>query len=119
MVGTVAVVGPAGAARTKVAKCVGDAGIAVLEMDELTTPRRFIAIVVVDERDDPSDGRARVMAWLGIGSTRIVVMTPKPAAWTPLARSYERRLAVLPAPAFSWQIVDCLRALIGDDDSSG
>ena len=119
MTGTVAVVGPSGAARAKVATCLGDAGIAVLEVDDIAAPRRFVAVVVVDESDElDADLRARVIAWLKIGSTRIVVMTLKPAAWAPLARTYERRLSVLVAPAFGWQIVDSLRALIRDDEGA-
>lgn len=116
MLGTVAVVGPPGAARAMVAACLGGAGIAVLEVDDLAAPRRFVAIVVVDETDGrETDVRARVMSWLRIASTRIVVMTLKPAAWSTLARTYDRRLSVLVAPAFGWQIVDCLRAVIRDD----
>lgn len=113
MLGTVAVVGPSGAARAKVATCLGDAGFAVLEVDDLASPRRFVAVVVVDDRDQlAAEVRARVLEWLGFESTRVVVMTLKPAAWSTVVRTYEGRVSVLVAPAFGWQIVDSLRAVI-------
>ena len=113
MADTVALVAPAGAARTQVAKYLDDAGILVHEVDELAAPHRFAAVVVIDEPDDhAAEMRARVQGWLDVGSSRIVVMTPKPVAWTALARAHDDRLRVIATPAFGWQIVDVVRAAL-------
>jgi hypothetical protein len=116
MTATVAVVAAPGAARAQVAKCVGDAGLSVVELDDLAMPLHYIVVVVIDERGDlAAHLRSRVESWLTAPSSRVVVMTPKPVSWSSLARANDRSLLVLAAPAFGWQIVDAVRAVIGGD----
>jgi hypothetical protein len=115
VVGTVAILGPTDASRQQVAKCLSAAGIAVVEVSVLASPRRFVAIVVIDHQDELAlDLRASVQAWLATTTCGIVVMTRKPVAWAPLSRTSERRLSVLATPAFGWQIVDVVRAVCAD-----
>lgn len=106
----VALVSPAGDARSTLARYLTTAGFAVHEGDRPEIARSCTAVVAID--DGASDALvAEVRAWLKLTRLRrVVVVTAKPAALDELVAAYGDRLYVLPAPVFGWDVVDALRS---------
>lgn len=95
--------------RAALALYLTNAGFTVHPCEDLDVPNAFHALVLVGEEtlDDTLLGRVR--SWLKATKTqRMIVVTPKPAAFKTLATVFDR-LFVLPAPVFGWEIVDILR----------
>jgi hypothetical protein len=108
---TVALVGHADQSRGQIAKALRAARYDVFECEELSIATRFVAVVVIDDRDTGDALRARVQAWIKAPKRpRIVVISSNPAAWNAASLVHSDHLSVLPAPSFSWEIVDALRA---------
>lgn len=108
----VALVSPAGEARSALAGYLRNAGFDIHECDELGVPSSFGALVVVNPQDAGSDDLlSSVRSWIKLTKTqRVVVVTSKPTAFKELLAIHGERLRVLPAPAFGWDLVDALRA---------
>ena len=107
----VALVGRADPVRVQLARYLRDSGFDVFECDELALPQRFARAVVMDDGESsPPSVHKRVQAWISAGTPqRVVVVSPRPAGWSPIARAHPECVWVLAAPAFGWQIVDALR----------
>ena len=103
-------------ARAPLARYLEQAGFEVREQDAVVG-RPPPVLVWLSERDAAAeDVHGQVLAWLGdgeagaAGAERVIVVTSRPTALKDLVASHERRLVVLAAPVFGWQIVDALRA---------
>jgi hypothetical protein len=108
---TVALVARADKSRTLIAKCLRDGGYEVFECEDLAIATQFAGVVIVDDTEGSEPTRLRVQSWLKRPKTpRIVVISSKPASWKTLAMSHSDDVYVLAAPAFTWEIVDALRA---------
>ena len=106
----VALVARANKSRVLIARYLRDGGYDVFECEELAIPGRFIGVVIVDDEQSEST-RVRVQSWLRQGkSPRVVVISSKPSRWRALSLAHSDHVCVLAAPAFSWDVVDALRA---------
>jgi hypothetical protein len=107
----VALVARADKSRLRIAKALRDGGYDVFECEELSIASRFVGVVAIDDQDTGDAVRAQVQAWHKVSPRpRVVVISVKPTAWKALALAHGDCLVVLAAPAFSWEIVDALRA---------
>jgi vacuolar-type H+-ATPase subunit F/Vma7 len=106
----VAIVARASESRVQIAKHLRDGGYDVFECEQLAAAMRFAGVVIVD--DDPGESvRAIVQSWLRRSvSPRVVVISSKPSSWKALSLAHSEHLYVFAAPAFSWEVVDALRA---------
>jgi hypothetical protein len=106
----VALVAPANKARGQIARYLCEGGYDVFECEELAIATRFVGVVIVDE--EPNEVmRTHVQSWLRQSkSPRVVVISSKPSSWRTLSLAHSDHLSVLAAPAFSWDVVDALRA---------
>lgn len=107
----VAVVARANDSRSHIARYLRDGGYDVFECEDLAIPTQFAGIVMVDDLDPSDATRARVRSWLRLRrSPRVVIISTKPAGWKAIALAHSDQLRVLAAPAFSWDLLDALRA---------
>lgn len=105
----VALVARADGSRSQIAKYLRDGGYDVFECEELAIATRFAGVVVVD--DEPSESLEHVKSWLRRSKApRVVVISTKPSNWKAVSLLYSDQLYVFAAPAFSWDVVDALRA---------
>lgn len=105
----VALVAPANKSRVQIAKYLRDGGYEVFECEELEIATGFVAVVLVD--DESSECINHVKSWLRRSKApRIVVISSKPSSWRTVSLSHSDQLYVFAAPAFSWEVVDALRA---------
>lgn len=107
----VALVARANKSRVQIAKYLRDGGYDVFECEELAIAARFVGVVIVD--DEPSESmRNHVQSWLRHNKApRIVVISSKPSSWKALSLAHSDHVYVFAAPAFSWEVVDALRAM--------
>jgi hypothetical protein len=106
----VALVARASKSRVQIAKYLREGGYDVFECEELAIATRFVGVVIVD--DEPSEAaRGLVQSWLRHSKApRVVVISSKPSSWRALSLAHSDYLYVFAAPAFSWEVVDALRA---------
>lgn len=106
----VALVARATKTRVQIAKYLRDGGYDVFECEEIAIATRFVGVVIVD--DEPSESmRTHVQSWLRQGkSPRVVVISAKPSAWKAFSLAHSGHVYLFAAPAFSWEVVDALRA---------
>jgi hypothetical protein len=106
----VALIARANKSRVQIAKYLRDGGYDVFECEELAIATRFVGVVIVD--DEPSESaRSIVQSWLRHDNApRVVVISSKPSSWRALSLAHSDYLYVFAAPAFSWEVVDALRA---------
>jgi hypothetical protein len=81
-------------------------------------PRRrdgMRSLIWLADRDGEHDEVAdRIGTWLSADGARCaVVVTSRPAAFRALRVLHGRRLCVLPAPVFGWEVVDALARIRG------
>ena len=106
----VALVARANKSRIQIAKYLRAGGYDVFECEELAIATRFVGVVIVDDESGESK-RGVVRAWLRRTKVpRIVVISSKPSSWKTLSLAHGDHLYVFAAPAFSWEVVDALRA---------
>jgi hypothetical protein len=107
----VALVSDPGDTRTALADYLTKVGFDVFQCDELAVPSTFAALILIGRDEEPIESLVGVVrSWMRLGkSLRVVVVTSKPKALARLAASHGRRLRVLPAPAFGWDLVDAVR----------
>jgi hypothetical protein len=106
----VALVARANKSRVQIAKYLRGGGYDVFECEELAIATRFAGVVIVDDESGESQ-RGIVQAWLRRTKVpRIVVISSKPSSWRALSMAHSDHLYVFAAPAFSWEVVDALRA---------
>jgi hypothetical protein len=99
--------------RQKLASYLGTVGFDVDECTELGVPSAYSAVVML-ARDDAAAAaiEAQVRTWIEAAKPpRVVVVTSKPTAFRELLIAHARRLFVLAAPVFGWDVVDALRAV--------
>lgn len=108
----VALVSPAGQARSTLAGYLRNAGFDIHECDELGVPSSFGALVVVSTGGASGNELVtEVRSWIKLTKTqRVVVVTSKPTVFKDLLAVHGERLRVLAAPAFGWDLVDALRS---------
>ena len=106
----VAVLARANPSRAQIANYLRDSGYDVFECEELAIATSFTGVVIVD--DEPCDStRSTVQSWLHhTTSPRVVVISSKPSSWKALSLAHSDQVYVFAAPAFSWDVVDALRA---------
>ena len=106
----VALVARANRSRGQIAKYLREGGYDVFECEALEIATRFVGVVIVE--DEPSESaRGLVQSWLRHNKVpRVVVISPKPSSWRALSLAHSEFLYVFAAPAFSWEVVDALRA---------
>ncbi|HEY6179917.1 MAG TPA: hypothetical protein VIX73_35940 [Kofleriaceae bacterium] len=107
---TVALVAPADEQRIAVARYLAGAGFDVHECDELTVAGSFAAVVWL-AGDSAADLAPRARSWLRSSPPhRVVIVTTRPATLRALVAAHPDHLFVLPAPTFTWDLLDALRA---------
>jgi len=105
----VTLVAPDDRSRTAVARYLERSGFEVRRPRVNDTARTMVWLT--DHDRDLSETADAITAWLGgHGSRRAVVVTPRPVVFRALRETHGRRLVIVPAPAFGWQIVDALWA---------
>ncbi len=106
----IALVAPPDSARVQIATYLRDRGYEVQECDDLTTATRLFGVVILDRHDGGETARARVQSWsLRSKPVRVVVISATPVRWRALQLLLGEHLAVIPVPAFGWEVVDALR----------
>lgn len=105
----ITLVAPNDRSRVAVARYLERAGFDVCHQTSADAATTLVWLTAA--QSDTSDAADAVTAWLaGNTARRAIVVTPRPAAFRALREGHRRRLVVLPAPAFGWQIVDALWA---------
>jgi hypothetical protein len=105
----VTLVAPNDRSRTAVARYLERSGFQVRRPRVSDTACTMVWLT--DHDGDLSEAADAITAWLEEnGSRHAVVVTPRPVAFRVLREAHRRRLVILPAPAFGWQIVDALWA---------
>lgn len=106
----VALVARADKSRAMVAKYLRDAGYGVFECEDLSIVTRFVGVVIIED-DVRESMLVSVQSWLRHAKApRIVVISSKPSRWKALCLAHSDHLYVFATPAFSWEVVDALRA---------
>ncbi len=96
--------------RAMVATYLRDAGYDVFECEDLAIVTRFVGVVIIED-DVRESLHAHVQTWLRHPkSPRVVVISSKPSSWKALSLAHSDHLYVFATPAFSWEVVDALRA---------
>jgi len=115
-----ALIASAGDERDALRTYLAGAGFDVHICERLAVPTAFASLVLIGDAASSEAAIARtVRSWIKLArSARIVVVTFKPTALRGIASAYSRRLAVLAAPAFAWDVVDALRATDPTDPSN-
>lgn len=76
----------------------------------LVAPREGILVWLTDRRDDDQTIIDTVRVWLGAKSKlRAIIVTERPIRLKEAVDDARGRVCLLPAPVFSWQLVDALR----------
>lgn len=105
----VALVARADKSRGQLARYLRDGGYDVFECDELAIATHFVGVVLID--DESTECMNHVKSWLRRSKAlRVVVISSKPSSWKTLQLAHSDQLYVFAAPAFSWEVVDVLRA---------
>ena len=105
----VTLVAPNDRSRTAVARYLERSGFEVRRPRVSDTVCTMVWLT--DHDGDLSEAADAITAWLGgNGSRHAVVVTPRPFAFRAVRETHHRRVVILPAPAFGWQIVDALWA---------
>ena len=108
----IALVSIADHSSTLLAKYLRESGFDVHVCEELAIGSAFSSLVLL-AHEMPADAvRSRVRRWLKGASTRkIVVVTPRPAAFEQMRAAHHERLFVFAPPIFGWDVVDVLRGV--------
>jgi hypothetical protein len=109
----VALIARDAATRSRIERCLADAGFAIEPfIDSPPIAGGSSAAVWVVEQDDDAEAIAtRIRPWLiARAKRRAVVHTYRPSSIREMLDHDLDRLSVLVPPVFPWQIVDALRA---------
>jgi hypothetical protein len=98
--------------RAELCRYLEQAGFAVRVGAPTSRRRSDTRALVWLASDDRDHQKAAddVNSWLAASAARrAVIVTDRPAAFQGLRMQHGRRISILPAPVFGWQVVDALR----------